>query len=986
MREKLLEIRLPGAMAISAAAMLALAGCLADDVDMDADITDPTDPGNGEPDTFTISGEAPDLEREGLVLTLNADEDLAVDEAGTFEFETELESGESYAVVVTSNPDEQACHVDNGDGTIDGSDIDDLLITCDRFAAVGHSGEPGELTVQQVGPGTADLVVSTDPDCDWNEPGTCPDGEVIPDATGGPDSTTTLTVEDDFFEPDTRYFFALRTELGVSRVGSGEFNRGYPADDVNAIETDSDRLYLGGRIGGLVMNQEGLLRTQAAGQADSGDLLNVGEQLSASIRAIHADKGDNWFLAGSISTEGSDAHYGLRRMTPSGQLDPDFLVTVTDAPGTSLDAGSAPATSVPASIPGFSTALDLAVHDTTVYLGGTFEGLDGEERSGLAAVDAETGELLSDRPDEAVDAKAVSALIIHDDTLFIAGIFDDGGNERPGLAALDLDTGEAIADWEIYAGDSESVLALAADDDHVYVGGDFEEIAGESRRSIAAFDRASGDLLSQTEWEAEINDSFSNRVDILTLHGDYLYLGGEFTEVNNSTRYHAAAVDRNDGSLSDWDLGIHPTDSSVTAMTIHDDVMYFGGRFDTVGDDDPPPPMGETSGAPQGNPTQRMNSAAADVDTGEILDWHMDILPFSGSDIYDLYSPVVLDIGVSDGEVLLGGIMEATAVVEVGNLVAYDLDTGVADPDWAATVQGVVESITLDDDHLYLGGDIGFVDGEAREGLAALYLSDGELVETWQPEIDDVIFDIADVQVHGDDVYISGRFDSISGEAREGAAAVDRTDGTVSDWDPEIDDHNNTPVTMTIDDDRVFLVGEFDEVGGENRTNIAAVEAGDDGDVITGWDPGDGIETSRTSPEYSLTTDGDVLYVGGDIDEADGQVRSEFAAFATDDGELEDWDPQAQSSGIRAMAFHDDRIYAGSWRTIHGAGNGGTRLAAIDTDGDFDTDWTPAPNAAVNAIHISDGHVYVGGEFTQIAGEPRRRFAVLDPDTGELIW
>ncbi len=80
----------------------------------------------------------------------------------------------------------------------------------------------------------------------------------------------------------------------------------------------------------------------------------------------------------------------------------------------------------------------------------------------------------------------VSAVAVDEenDIVYIAGSFTEvGGEARSGLAALNTDSG-ALLPWN--PGTNGPVYDVALDDGILYVGGLFSEIAGETRNNAAA--------------------------------------------------------------------------------------------------------------------------------------------------------------------------------------------------------------------------------------------------------------------------------------------------------------------------------------------------------------------------------------------------------------------------------------------------------------------------------------------------------------------
>lgn len=87
-----------------------------------------------EPELFSIGGSVSGLESSGLILRNNGIDDLPIDSNGAFVFPAALPDGSDYLVTVASQPTgpAQTCAVANADGTLDGADVDDVVVTCTR--------------------------------------------------------------------------------------------------------------------------------------------------------------------------------------------------------------------------------------------------------------------------------------------------------------------------------------------------------------------------------------------------------------------------------------------------------------------------------------------------------------------------------------------------------------------------------------------------------------------------------------------------------------------------------------------------------------------------------------------------------------------------------------------------------------------------------------------------------------------------------------
>ena len=91
--------------------------------------------------TFVIGGTVSGLVGSGLVLQNNGGGDLAISGNGTFQFAAMLASGAAYRVTVKTNPTNptQSCAVANGSGTVGGSGVANITVTCmtNRFTISG---------------------------------------------------------------------------------------------------------------------------------------------------------------------------------------------------------------------------------------------------------------------------------------------------------------------------------------------------------------------------------------------------------------------------------------------------------------------------------------------------------------------------------------------------------------------------------------------------------------------------------------------------------------------------------------------------------------------------------------------------------------------------------------------------------------------------------------------------------------------------------
>ena len=93
---------------------------------------------SGSAPTYTVGGTVTGLSGT-LVLQDNGGDDLTLSANGAFTFATSLTNGGAYAVTVKTNPSGQTCTVANGTGTIAGTNIANVAVTCSTPLAPGGS-------------------------------------------------------------------------------------------------------------------------------------------------------------------------------------------------------------------------------------------------------------------------------------------------------------------------------------------------------------------------------------------------------------------------------------------------------------------------------------------------------------------------------------------------------------------------------------------------------------------------------------------------------------------------------------------------------------------------------------------------------------------------------------------------------------------------------------------------------------------------------
>lgn len=175
------------------------------------------------------------------------------------------------------------------------------------------------------------------------------------------------------------------------------------------------------------------------------------------------------------------------------------------------------------------------------------------------------------------------AQVVVGNTVYVTGSFSKA--RPPGVAAggagevavgnllaYDIRTGNRISAFNHILNGQGRGIATSPDGTRLYVVGDFTTVDGASRGHVAAFDIASGALV--TSFAPNVNGS----VRAVTATNAAVYFGGSFNSVSGISRSSLAAADASNGAIRSWAPGV---DSTVWSMVLTPDAskVVIGGQF-----------------------------------------------------------------------------------------------------------------------------------------------------------------------------------------------------------------------------------------------------------------------------------------------------------------------------------------------------------------------------------------------------------------------
>jgi hypothetical protein len=298
-----------------------------------------------------------------------------------------------------------------------------------------------------------------------------------------------------------------------------------------------------------------------------------------------------------------------------------------------------------------------------------------------------------------------------------------------------------------------------------------------------------------------------------------------------------------------------------------------------------------------------------------------------------------------------------------------------------ARVNGAVRAAVSDTaGGWYIGGDFTKVAGSDRFGLARI-TSTGTLA-SWNPAVTGSVRSLA---FANGVVYVGGALSSVGGQSRSNLAAVDAATGVTRALNPAV----NGPVAalaVASGGNRLYVGGDFSQVAGTAAVDVAAV------DTATGAAASLDAGTDGAVRALALAPAADRLYIGGAFSTAGGQPRANVAAVNLPAGGIA-VAALATSGPVNALALAPagDRLYVGGAFSTAGGQPRGNVAALSTTTGAADALNTPA-KGPVTSLALSraigtvpaGARLYLGGAFTTVGSESRNRAAELGTATGAV--
>ena len=633
---------------------------------------------------------------------------------------------------------------------------------------------------------------------------------------------------------------------------------------------------VGGSVGLLDANTGNLVNCNNRLITDPGVISDFGTLYNANNYCAISDGAGGWYIASTAQMVGTMPVHGLYHVFSDFTPDTMFRASVDDG------------------LYGFPISA-MVLQGDTLYLGGSLASVNGQIRTGIAAVNAVTGALLP--LSVAIDGQ-VKALYLQGTTMYIGGNFYHvNGANRKSLAGVSILDGSVTNFNGANSARLDSsryliINTLAAKGDTLFAGGNGLNVftgggpIGISHQTeisnLAAFSISGGDIL---DWNPQVD----NEVYALTLIGEKLYFGGTFGTVAGVPRPCLASYDLKTQSVTDWLPGI--SNGVVTALAHTGSKLFAGGDFFVV------------------NGVNQYGLAAYNSETGALV--HTGLSLFNWYFSQGQHSTYTVTSLVSFGEsVLVSGWFTSIGYMRK-SVAAFDVTTHNVTA-WNPGINGDVFSLLSDKGTVYVGGNFTTAGGQSRNNLAALDSAAG-LPTAWNPGADGTVKCLA---LNGNRLYAGGDFSFIGGQSRNRIAALNFSTGAALGWNPGSD---GTVETIGISGKSVFAGGNFSTIGGQARANLAALDTA--AGLAAAWNP------NPNGAVHSLAAAGNTVYAGGNFTQAAGSALSYLYPFEAADLSVP-YTPDTANSGysprcgwevgtfdnvVADLAYFNNSLYSGGW-------------------------------------------------------------------------
>ena len=357
-------------------------------------------------------------------------------------------------------------------------------------------------------------------------------------------------------------------------------------------------------------------------------------------------------------------------------------------------------------------------------------------------------------------------------------------------------------------------------------------------------------------------------------------------------------------------------------------------------------------------------SACGDIDVSAIARFDPasgQFLPFAASD--GLKGSVYRLLRLGNDLYVGGDTMRIPGLGGTWGFAHLRLDTG----QWSAPVQAMAQETVSD--MVELDGDI-FV--ATRSGGSVFRFAPSTATVT---QIVDSNSSISDLHVDGAQLLVTGFFTEVDGTS---ASNIARFDPQLDSWSALGGGLSGQGLAIATDTDAVYASGSFTSVAGQPTDRVARFDR-----LTESWEP-IGQGTVSTGSVRTLAIVGGDLFAGGEFTAIDGIEAASVARFNAIE---QRWEPLGQGltgiygANVAAIEPIDGELYVGG-RFQRAGGEPQSGIARFRPSSE---QWLPlgsglatSANGGVDRTLPANGNVVLVGGFSEVGGISASQLAVMD--------
>ncbi|TGM38820.1 hypothetical protein EHQ96_12895 [Leptospira levettii] len=291
----------------------------------------------------------------------------------------------------------------------------------------------------------------------------------------------------------------------------------------------------------------------------------------------------------------------------------------------------------------------------------------------------------------------------------------------------------------------------------------------------------------------------------------------------------------------------------------------------------------------------------------------------------------------------------------------------------------VIYSLALNGDHLYVGGNFTSWGDTSQKYLIRLNRYTGDIDTSFSVQnIDNSVFDL---ETQFNSLFVCGEFSQIAGIAKRGIAKVSLTNGT-------LDTSFNTVITtgtcldLSLGTDsqgspNLFIVGDL--IAPSRNYALSVTPDG----TLTNWNPNPNAQVNSVQQYQNK------IFLGGAFTTINGGTVSSYLAAVNQDTGILVTNNYALNAYVASLQVIENNLYmSGQFTIVKGIPR--ISMASLDLTDESVTLFNPnfegvISNPGSSFLQAGNGVVFVTFDRSTVNVVPRNHFAVIDEYTGVPI-